>query len=349
MDTRWLSAPEEEVEAEGATLDPAVRQQMAPKSQVLLVLNLLLLGIYFGVVWLVFAGRVDASAQPQIEPNAIRDHAVAMSVFGLWCYGSIRFSRWRRRRSDPVPAWRQHLTALANGLDPEPVRRATFASLITGERRTASCLPRFVGPGFEFGNLKERRHTSLEWHYLAVSLPAPLPQLFLEATGAGPLTLELPRPVEGQRLTVGGQLDRRFTVYAPPGYGLDAMYVLTPVVIAALIDHADRYHVEVTGDTLVFFSPVLADFTEQEPWLAVDAVLQEVVPAVVRQAERYRDERGPGQRSTLWWEPRRMSGSQIRESAGHLLVHALLVCTTAFAFLGLVLGGEALLVALFAS
>src|SRR5699024_4209137 len=176
----------------------------------------------------------------------------------------------------------------------------------------------------------------LEWHYLAVSLPAPLPQLFLEATGAGPLTLELPRPVEGQRLTVGGQLDRRFTVYAPPGYGVDAMYVLTPVVIAALIDHADRYHIEVTGDTLVFFSPVLADFTEQEPWLAVDAVLQEVVPAVVRQAERYRDERGPGQRSTLWWEPRPVSGSRIREAAGHLLVYSLLVWRAIFAFFGLV-------------
>lgn len=349
MDTRWLRAPAGEVEVEGATLDPAVRQQTAPKSLVLLVLNLLLLGISFGVVWLVFARRVDASAQPQVEPNAVRDLVVAMVVLGLWCYGSIRFSRWRSGRSDPVPAWRQHLTALANGLDPEPVHRATFASLITGERRTASCLPRFVGPDFEFGNLKERRHTALEWHYLAVDLPAPLPQLFLEATGAGPLARELPRPVEGQQLTTGGRFDRHFTVYAPPGYGLEAMYVLTPVVMAALIDHAGSYHVEVTGDTLVFFSPVLADFTEPEPWLAVDAVLQEVVPAVVRQAERYRDERGPGQRSTLCWEPRRLSGSQIRESAGHLLVHTLLVCTTIFAFLGLVLGGEALLVALFAS
>src|SRR5699024_10967174 len=54
----------------------------------------------------------------------------------------------------------------------------------------------------------------------------------------GPLARELPRPVEGQQLTTGGRFDRHFTVYAPPGYGLEAMYVLTPVVMAALIDHA---------------------------------------------------------------------------------------------------------------
>ncbi|WP_147918779.1 hypothetical protein [Ruania zhangjianzhongii] len=299
MDVRWLSAPEGEVEAAISDLDKESRPQVAPKQHALVMVNIALLLVYFGVVWLVFADRIDAAARPRIELTAWRDLGVALVVFALWCYATSRLNAWagQPRRSTRLRVWRQHLTALANDLAPEPVRRATFASLITGEHRTAACSPRFVADDTEFGNLKSRRTNTLEWHYLAVTLPAPLPHLFVEASGAGSLPRGFPRAHGDQRLSLGGPFDRRFALYVPPGYERDALFVLTPVVMAALVDHAAGYHLEVTGDTLVFFTAELADFAEPDVWRAVGSVLSGAVPALVTRADRYRDERVPGQQA----------------------------------------------------
>lgn len=206
-----------------------------------------------------------------------------------------------------------------------------------------------MGSNVEFGNLRSRRDNVLHWHYLAVMLPAPLPPLFFEAADAGTLPRDLPRPAEGQLLSVGSQFDKKFTLYATAGYGLDAMYVLSPVLMAALIDHAADYHLEVTGDTLVFFTPELADFAEAGPWLAAGALLQEVVPELTRRAQQYRDERLAAQRADLRWRRRPVSPSRVRYAAGQTLGASLAVCVGAFALVGLVRGGAAIVTVLLGS
>lgn len=299
MDVRWLSASEGEVEAAIADLDEESRPKVPPRRSALEFVLVALFAVFFGVICLVFGARIVPSAQPRIAPGAIRDFVVSLAVFALLAYGATRLTTWvnRPRRSDQLPVWRTHLTALASGVEPEPVGRATFASLITGPDRTASCDPRYVGPEVEFGNLLSRRKHALEWHYLVATLPAPLPHLFLETAAAPDLPHEFPRADVGQRLPLAGPFGSGFEVYVPSGYERDALFVLTPVVMAALLDHAAEYHIEITGNTLIFFTADQADFSEPDAWRRIDGLLHSVVPALAVRAERYRDQRVPGQRA----------------------------------------------------
>ena len=296
MELRWLTAEEQELEAAIEQLDEDERPEAESRSFVPAGIAHVALLVYFGVAWFVFAGGIDPDASPPVELGSVVALVVNMLVFSALWYATVLLGRWLDKppRDAELRAWREHLTGLANDVEIEPVRRATFVSLITGDRRTASCRPRFTAPGVEFGNLTSRTHSVLEWHYLAVELPSPLPHLVLESTAAGSLPNELAREI-GQQVSLGQPFDSRFTLYAPRGYEHDALYVMTPAVMAALLDHAAEFHVEIIGDTLVFFAPGHADFGALPPWQAIDALWMHAVPPLLARAQRYRDERVPEQ------------------------------------------------------
>ncbi len=86
-----------------------------------------------------------------------------------------------------------------------------------------------------------------------------------------------------------------FRTFAPDGYGPDALYVLTPDVMGALVDHAADFDVEMRDDTVVFFRQLDADYTRAADWERVDAALTHVVPRLAALSRRYVDERVPGQ------------------------------------------------------
>jgi hypothetical protein len=124
-------------------------------------------------------------------------------------------------------------------------------------------------------------------------------------------------------MSLEGDFDRWFHAYAPETYGKEALYVLTPDVMAALIDDAHGYDVEIIDDTLVFFTPRAADFSDAETWESAHAVLTKVVPRIIAKSRRFLDERVPGQESprllakiaaarknptTPWIEPRAIIG-----------------------------------------
>lgn len=296
MDLRWLTADEQQLEAAIKELDDGDRPDVKKRSFTPAAIAYCALLVYFGVVWHVFASRIDVEAG-RIAPGALAALVGNLGVIVVLWYVNKRFDKWLNtpRRDVELRAWREHMTGYVNDVDIEPVHRATFVSLITGERRTAMCRPRFSAPGVEFGNLSSRTHSYLEWHYLATELPAPLPHVFLESRAAGRLPKELARAEIGQAVSMGAPFDNHFTVYAPRGYEHDALYVLTPAVMALLLDYATDFHVEIIGDTLVFFAPGHADFGTPAPWETIDALWLNVVPAIVTRAQRYRDERVPHQ------------------------------------------------------
>ena len=123
----------------------------------------------------------------------------------------------------------------------------------------------------------------------------PVPHLFFESASAGGLFDGLPVAIKQyQRLSLEGDFDRWFVLCAPKAYARDALYVITPDVMASLIDHAHRFNIECIDDRLVFFARSAADFTSHESWLTVESLMHAAVPAVAN-ASRYRDERVSGQ------------------------------------------------------
>jgi hypothetical protein len=304
MDLRWLSASDAEVAAAMASARRDARPKWVPtRRRVLLHVNNALILWYLAIVLLTFAIRVDVQDQGQVSASVLRGLLIAGVVLALWLYGTIWLYRWSRRPPSPrarMKEWRQTLTALAYGFEPQSGRVTTFSSLITATPGKVRSHPRFVAPGVEFGNLvryaESPRGKPLTSHYLAVTLPAPMPHLILDATSTDSVRSDLPVGVDrGQRLSLEGDFDRWFRVYSPAEYAVDALYVLTPDVMAALIDDASSFNVEIVDHTLVFFAPDEADFSEAASWATVHAVLTNVAPRVVASAGRYRDERVPGQ------------------------------------------------------
>jgi hypothetical protein len=304
MDLRWLSAPESEVAGAMAAARRDARPGWVPaRRSVLLLINNVLILWYLAIVLVAFGIRVDVQDQGQVSASVLLGLLIAGLILVLWLFGTIRLYRWSKRPPSPrarMNEWRQTLTALANGFEPQSGRVTTFSSLITAKPGKVRSHPRFVAPGVEFGNLaryaESPRGKPLTWHYLAVTLPAPMPHLILDATSTDGVRSDLPVGVDrGQRLTLEGDFDRWFRVYSPDRYAVDALYVLTPDVMAALIDDASSFNVEIVDHTLVLFSPDEADFSEVAAWTTVRAVLTNVAPRIVASAGRYRDERVPGQ------------------------------------------------------
>ncbi|MGC0273459.1 hypothetical protein ACO0LV_10765 [Pseudactinotalea sp. Z1739] len=301
LDVRWLSAPEAEVEA--AITDAGAEAHDPPswvprRRSLVGYVSVWLLLWYLAVVWVSLGVHIDARGG--WEPRDIPTVTVTMGIAIGWTWGTLRLFRWADRPSSSarIAVWRSNLTALANGFEPEPARRAHFSSLITGERRTARAYPRFVADGVEFGTLQAHGQHPLAWNYVRVALPAPQPHLILDATADGPAPRELPRPDPGQQILRGGTFDRSFRVFAPRAYETDAMFLLTPEVMAALADHAPRFNIELRDDSLVFFTRSLPGFTEPGSWRTVGALLRDAVPPLLARTERYRDQdrsrTGPG-------------------------------------------------------
>ncbi|QYM76009.1 hypothetical protein [Leucobacter luti] len=300
LDLRWLAAPEAEVAQAIARVRKESRPSWVPtKRQVLVHVNHCLMLWYLCIVWMTLGVRIDTLQDNRIEPRDLRDIVVLSAIFVVWLLGAIWLVRWSARppsRKALMGEWRQTLTALAHGFTPASRREAPFSSLISPSRGIGYAHPRFVSPAVEFGNMMLRRPGTGEWHYLAVTLPAPMPHLIFEAVAAGKAAGSLPAGIKrSQRLPLEGNFDGAYRLFVPEGYERDALFVVTPDVMAALVDHAHGFHVELVDDRILFFAAAQADFTREGPWRDVERLLTGAVPPILASSARYRDDRLPDQ------------------------------------------------------
>lgn len=303
MDEYWCEAPDREVAAAFAPVQATERPRWMPtRRQLLLHVNNCLLLWALAITWFVLGVRIDTLQDNRITPIDVRDMAIAIVVFAGWGAGTFALVRWARAplssRARLVEA-RQQLTGLANGFTFAPTKRRSLRSLITEGRRPTLFYPRFTRGPVEFGNLHRRHGRKDLWCYLSVKLAVPVPHLILNSHGAGDLAGQLPVWVaRSQRLPLEGNFDSWFHAFAPKGYERDALFLLTPDVMAALVDNAREFHVELVDDRVIFFAPGARRFSNAATWRAMDALLQGALPPLVRAAVRYRDERVPGQNSS---------------------------------------------------
>ncbi|MCR2814456.1 hypothetical protein [Microbacterium jiangjiandongii] len=326
LDLRWLSAPEAEVAAAMAGIRRDSRPGWVPtKRQVLVHVNHCLLLWYLCIAFMTIGIRVDGMQDGTASPSDFRDLGIAVAILAVWLCGTFWLYRWAAKPPSPrarIAQWRQTLTALANGLHPQPSSVATFPSLISHARRGVREYPRFVAPNLEFGNLTQQASRATHWHYLALRLPAPLPHLILDSTANNGAVSDLPGTVaRNQRLSLEGDFDRWFHLYTPAEYERDALYLFTPDVMAAFIDDAAGYNVEIIDDTLVFFTSPAADFTTAQPWESVYAIVTGVAPRVARRALYYRDERAPHSAGHHASASARTGGQTVMEASDESWMH----------------------------
>ncbi len=221
MDLRWLSAPDDEVAEAMRTVRQSARPSWVPsRRKVLAHVNDSLILWYVCIVLLYWGVVTDGAGDGAVTPATIAGLAGAAVVLAVWLLGSRLLHRWAARPPSPRARgreWRQHLTALANGFAPQPSGGRTFRALITEDAGGVLVVPRFQAAGVEFGNVVRKRARRSGWTYVAVTLPVPLPHLLLDATVNDARGGDLPASVRrGQRLSLEGDFDRHFRLYARP-------------------------------------------------------------------------------------------------------------------------------------
>ena len=112
---------------------------------------------------------------------------------------------------------------------------------------------------YTVGSGKQRR--TYTWHYAGMRLPRRVPHLVLDSKSndgtvmGKALISNLPVVISNsQRISLEGDFDTYFTLYAPKQYDVDVRYVLTPDVMAALVDKSSRFDVELVDDMAFFYA-----------------------------------------------------------------------------------------------
>ena len=193
---------------------------------------------------------------------------------------------------------------------PPPIEGAVFGALLD-----ASVTDHVVASGdipFEVGNVSGRVGGSSTqqfgdmtvktfvatprqgtYGYLSIHLPTPLPHMVLDAVAndRGGRS-SLPFAISGgQRVSLEGDFDRHFSLFAPAGYERDALYLFTPDVMALLIDETGDLDVELVGERLTVFSPTPFDLRDPAVWERLEQIVKVLGGKAIRQSDRYRDER----------------------------------------------------------
>lgn len=137
------------------------------------------------------------------------------------------------------------------------------------------------------------------WTYVALTIDRRLPRMVLDARrNDGVVRSSLPEVLaDSQRLSLEGDFDRHFTLYAPASYERDALYVFTPDLMALLIDNAAVFDIETVDDQIIFFTKERLPLDDPAVWQQISELLDTVGAKFSSQTARYADARVADARS----------------------------------------------------
>ena len=90
-------------------------------------------------------------------------------------------------------------------------------------------------------------------------------------------------------MTLGGEFDDKFTLYAPSDYGRDAFYIFAPDLMALFIDRLGTFDVEIIDDTMFVYGSRF-DLLDPRTYEWLQELVDTVIARTVRRTERYRDD-----------------------------------------------------------
>lgn len=202
-------------------------------------------------------------------------------------------------------AYRITRFAAANGLSYGHDEPVSYPGVIfdTGSDRTAERrLTTTAGRRVEIANYRytirgDRQENSkvYGWGYVAITLDRRLPHLLLDAKANdnsvfGIRTSNLPVDLAGdQKLSLGGEFDDKFTLYAPSDYGRDAFYIFAPDLMALFIDRLGTFDVEIIDDTMFVYGSRF-DLLNPRTYDWLQELVDTVVARTVRRTGRYNDD-----------------------------------------------------------
>ena len=157
------------------------------------------------------------------------------------------------------------------------------------------------GDGFRIGNYDysdgthEGKHGS--WAFIAVELSSTLPHIVLDGRANnmnffGSNLSNLPKYyMNDQVLSLEGDFDKYFTLYAPEDYKSDALYIFTPDLMAQLIDVSAPFDAEIVGNKLYFYQEGAFNLSKRATMEQIMTIINTVGVHTINRTSKYMDGR----------------------------------------------------------
>ena len=207
------------------------------------------------------------------------------------------------RRHDWARRLRMARFAEANGLHFAPISPApSYPGAIFGlgsSRQVSDHFRTTDDRYLDFGNYRYttgsgKSRTTHHWGFLALQLDRSLPHMLLDSRANNGLwgSTNLPAVfARDQVLSLEGDFNEHFTLYCPAEYERDALYVLTPDLMALLIDEAAPFDVEIIDRWMFVYSARPFPLGDPATYQRLLSIVTTVGAKTLTQTDRYVDER----------------------------------------------------------
>lgn len=181
-----------------------------------------------------------------------------------------------------------------------------------------------MADGTEIGNYtyvtgSGKNRSTHTYAFIRIPLVRALPHMVLDAKKNNffGLMSNLPDTFgKDQTLSLEGDFDTHFTLYAPKQYERDALYVFTPDVMAALIDNGSGYDMEAIDRDLYIYRNNHFDLLNGEQLSSLFKIVNTIANELRSQTKRYADER-VGDRSANIIAPQ---GARLKKGVNWIVV-----------------------------
>ena len=239
----------------------------------------------------------------------IAQTAFLLLMFGPVCVAVIALSAYFIVPSYAAPrrgfGWEQHYRlsrfAWENGLNYTPdsskprYRGVLFNNL---PAHVYNHLTPKTGRFFDIGNVRygggdtDNAMTEMgNRGFLAIHLGGSLPHIILDAKAndgfMGGIEVQLN---DQSTFSLEGDFSRHFTLYCPPGYERDALYILTPDLMVDLLDESLVFDVELIGDWMFVYAMKPFDSMDVHTYERLFRIIETVGARAVRRSTGYRDD-----------------------------------------------------------
>lgn len=197
-------------------------------------------------------------------------------------------------------------------------RNRTFRTLFEGSAQNGRLIE-VANYTYVIGVGKNRREET--WGFIRIELSRQLPRMVIDGRRNNFITTNLPEIFdESQLLQLEGNFSDVFDVYVPAGYENDALYILTPDVMALILDKADGFDIEITGGQLFVYAEGGFDIRDASSTGNLVELAKEFQHEFETQADYYADERVGSRRVNSIAKPGRTLRSGVNWTGLFMLI-----------------------------
>lgn len=259
------------------------------------------------------------------------------------CLAINLVAKWQEQRAAQAGAQIYAFLQANPGLRFRPATSQESTGLIFQKTNTRHFVIESADGSYRIGNIKYYVYSRnnlgsgtnrevYNWGYAAIKLNRKLPHMVLDSKQNNDSLLKrtlsdgtqslLPSDFNrNQTLSLEGNFDQYFTLFAPKEYERDALYIFTPDFMSLLIDQVSQFDIEIIDDQLFIYIPKGLHMNDPAMMRRLFSVIAALQSKTLTRTDSYRDDRSDIA-DTVASSGRRLASSPLWPSMG--LVAALI-------------------------